>query len=231
VVHDASGRVSAFVEKPPRDKAPTDEINAGTYLLEPAILDRIPAGQSVSIERATFPELLAGGEKLYAYTTEDYWLDVGRPDQYLQAHRDVLDGKLELEPTADPEAHQGTFYFSRASNAPRGIQPPVFLGADATIDPQAEVGPYSVIGNNSRIEAGACVKGTVAWDGVVVYSKANVIDAILASNVRVGNDARVGAGSVIGHDVVIEAAQNVPNDSRILGPQLAAEIARGTSQR
>lgn len=225
VVHDASGRVSAFVEKPPRDKAPTDEINAGTYLLDRAILDRIPAGRSVSIERETFPEILASGERLNAFTTQDYWLDVGRPDQYLQAHRDVLDRKLELDPTADPGAHRGTFYFAGTPGAPKGIQPPAFLGAEAEIDPSATVGPYAVIGDKSRVEAEACVKGTVAWDGVVVYSKANVVDAILASNVRVGPGARVGAGSVIGHGVTIEPGANLPNDSRIVAPEFAPEGA------
>ncbi|MBV9973216.1 MAG: nucleotidyltransferase family protein, partial [Candidatus Eremiobacteraeota bacterium] len=68
VVHDQSGRVSAFVEKPPRDQAPTNEINAGTYLLERSILDKIPPGRNVSIERETFPQLLAEGTPLYAYT-------------------------------------------------------------------------------------------------------------------------------------------------------------------
>ena len=229
VVHDASGRVSAFVEKPPRGKAPTDEINAGTYLLKREILERIPAGRNVSIERETFPEVLASGERLYAFTTQDYWLDVGRPDQYLQAHRDVLDRKLNLEPSADPEAHKGTFYYSGASDAPAGVRPPAYLGTGTELDPAATLGPYSVIGDKTRIEAGACVKGTVAWDGVVVYSKAHVVDAILASNVRVGNDARVGAGSVIGHDVSVEPGANLPNDSRIVAPEFAPEVARGSA--
>ena len=68
VVHDPAGRVESFVEKPPREHAPTDEINAGTYLLEREILDRIPAGRPVSIESETFPQLIAQGVGLYAYT-------------------------------------------------------------------------------------------------------------------------------------------------------------------
>ena len=96
VVHDANGRVSAFVEKPPQGEEPTDEINAGTYLLEREILQYIPPGRNVSIERATFPEVIADGKALYAYTTSDYWLDLGRPEQYLAAHRDVLSGAMPL---------------------------------------------------------------------------------------------------------------------------------------
>ncbi len=96
VVHDASGRVEAFVEKPPRDEAPTNEINAGTYLLERAVLDAIPAGRPVSIERETFPELIAAGRPLYAYTTADYWIDLGKPEAYLGAHRQIFDGVMPL---------------------------------------------------------------------------------------------------------------------------------------
>ena len=216
VVHDATGRVSAFVEKPKRDEAPTDEINAGTYLLERDILDKIPRNRNVSIERETFPQLLASGAKLYAYTTQDYWLDVGRPDQYLQAHRDVLDGKLTLGPTADPDAHKGTFYLAgpRTPEMPQSIRPPVFVGAETVLDPTAEIGPYTVVGDRTRVGAGASIKGTVLWEGVVVSSKAQIVDSILATNVQVGKSARIGANSVIGHDAEIEAGADLPPESR-----------------
>ncbi len=215
VVHDATGRVTAFVEKPPKDVAPTDEINAGTYLLERDVLEIIPPGRNVSIERETFPQLLASGAKLYAYTTTDYWLDVGRPDQYLQAHHDVLDGKLTLGPSADPEAHQGRFFRAGEPALPPNIHPPIFLGTGTDLDPGAQVGPYAVIGNNSRIEAGASVKNSILWNDVVVYSNAHIADSILASNVKIGANADIGANSVIAHDVVVDPDTIVPPDSRL----------------
>ncbi len=95
-VHDATGRIERFVEKPKREEAPSNEINAGTYILERAILDLIPAGRPVSIERETFPELIASGRPLYAYTTGDYWIDLGRPEAYLDAHRHIFDGSMPL---------------------------------------------------------------------------------------------------------------------------------------
>jgi mannose-1-phosphate guanylyltransferase len=221
VVHDATGRVSRFVEKPPKAEAPTDEINAGTYLLERAVLDRISPDRNVSIERETFPEILAGGGALYAYTTADYWLDVGRPDQYLRAHRDVLDGTLTLEPTADPEAHQGTFFRAGMPGLPPSIRPPVFLGVATELDPGSRVGPYTVIGDRTRIEAGASIEGTVLWDDVVVESDAEITDSIVASRARIGRDARIGADSVIGHDVTVDAGQTLPRGSRMPAPEAA----------
>ena len=217
VVHDENGRVQRFVEKPTKNEAPTDEINAGTYLLERDVLEIIPPGKNVSIERETFPQLLASGARLYAYTTTDYWLDVGRPDQYIQAHRDVLDGKLKLEPAGDGPAHlDGTFWRLGDSGIPPSIRPPVFIGSGAALDPAAKVGPYAVVGDRSRIAKGASVKGTVLWNDVVIYSNAHIVDSILASNVRVGEDARIGAGSVIAHDAAIEPGTDLPADSRVL---------------
>ena len=80
IVSDETGRVSSFVEKPPRETAPTNQINAGTYLLERRVLDAIPAGRSVSIERETFPQLLAAGQAMYSFVTDDYFETYNRPN-------------------------------------------------------------------------------------------------------------------------------------------------------
>lgn len=219
VVHDADGRISSFVEKPQRDEAPTNEINAGTYLLEPGVLQVIAPGRSVSIERETFPMLLASGAPLYAYTTDDYWLDLGRPDQYLKAHRDVLDGSLTLGPTADPGAHQGTFWRSGDQNIPAGVRPPVFLSKATDLAPDAIAGPYTVLGSGTRLGRGAEVSDSILWNDVAIGPRARVTGSILASNVHVGGAANIGNGSVIGHDAVIEAEAEIAPHSRISATQ------------
>lgn len=221
VVHDAAGRVLNFVEKPGRGEAPTNEVNAGTYLLEREVLDVIPAGRSVSIERETFPKLLGAGAALYAYVTEDYWLDVGRPEQYIQAHRDVLAQKLQLAPSADPLARRGSFLSLEGGTLRSAIRPPVFVGEGAIIDASAVVGPYSVLGERAYIGPEAEVRGSILWDGVVVSGGARVHDAILASNVRIGRGAVVESGAVIGHGVEIEAGSIVAANARIAVAQPA----------
>ncbi len=89
---DAQGRVLAFIEKPPRDEAPTNLINAGTYIFEPSVLDRIPPDVRVSVERETFPAMVEDGT-LFAQGSDAYWLDTGTPDAYLRAHRDLILGR------------------------------------------------------------------------------------------------------------------------------------------
>jgi len=213
VVHDANGRVTAFVEKPPKDQAPTNEINAGTYLLEREILDYIPPGENVSIERATFPRVIAAGKALYAYTTADYWLDLGRPDQYLAAHRDVLSGamKLAVEPGLRGNG-------SDALRDHPGVVAPVYAAADVVVDLSATVGPNVVLGPGCSIGAGAAIRESVLWDHVSIGAGAVVEEAILASRVTIGAKAFVAKGSVIGHDVTVEPGARLEPGTRLGSP-------------
>ena len=213
VVSDQHKRISAFVEKPPKGTEPTNEINAGTYLLEPDVLAAIPAGRNVSIERETFPSILAGDKPLYAYTTNDYWIDLGRPEHYLAAHRDILSGAmpLQLEPGITGEHSQvnGT------------LVAPVHLGPGVTIAATAVVGPNVVLGAGCSIGAAAIVRESVLWDGVRVGDGAHIDETIVASRAKIGAGARIGRGTVIGHDVTIEPGSRVEEGARI-GPAAPA---------
>jgi mannose-1-phosphate guanylyltransferase len=214
VVHDASGQVSAFVEKPPLGQAPTDEINAGTYLLEREILDAIPAGRNVSIERETFPDVIAAGkDRLYAYTTADYWIDVGRPEHYLTAHRDILAGTmpLRLEPGISGLG-------CRALQGHPGVVPPVHAADDVVVDASAKIGPNVVLGKGCSIGADVTIRESVLWERVSVGPGAIIEEAIVASGATIGPQARVGKGSVIGHDVTIAPGRVLEAGSRVGSP-------------
>jgi len=209
VVHDENGLISQFVEKPPKGTEPTKDVNAGTYLLEPQVLELIPEG-NVSIERETFPRILSEGKALYALTTNDYWVDLGRPETYLNAHRDILAGimPLELEPGVTGPTPTGD----------ANIIGPVHFDDDAQIDETATVGPNVVLGKGCRIAANATIRDAVLWDGVLVGEGALIEEAIIASNARIGAHSHVAPGSVIGHDAVVEPGTKLEPGARVGGP-------------
>lgn len=218
VVHDAAGRITAFVEKPPRDEAPTNEINAGTYLLDPKILDLIPAGRPVSIERETYPAVIAGPVPLYAYTTDDYWIDLGRPEHYLGSHRHVLDGRMPLgiELTGDRVAGPGATTYG-----PGKILGPAFIGAGVRIAEGAEVGPYAVLGDGCSVGRGTRIRDSLLWDDVRVGAGAQIEGAILASRCSIGDGATIMRGVVVGHDVVVDDGATIAEDARVTRDGLA----------
>lgn len=191
VATDDNGRVTAFVEKPPPGEAPSNLINAGTYVLEPSVLDRVEAGRKISIERVTFPAMVAAGS-LYAMGREVYWLDVGRPEPYCQANLDVLDGKRR-HVRADA------------------------IGEGAVVDRAARV-EHSMIGAGTIIAAGAVVRDSVVLDHAAIAADAHVEGCVLGPGTRVGKGARL-VRVVTGEAVEVEAGTHLI-DARVPEPSV-----------
>ncbi|MDZ7836779.1 MAG: nucleotidyltransferase family protein [Actinomycetota bacterium] len=94
---DRDGRVTEFLEKPSEEEITTDLINAGTYIIEPRVMDMVPQGVNYSFERGLFPKALAEGYNIYGFRSGAYWLDVGTPEKYLAAHHDILGQKIDFD--------------------------------------------------------------------------------------------------------------------------------------
>jgi mannose-1-phosphate guanylyltransferase len=205
VVNDAENRISAFVEKPPKGTEPTNEINAGTYLLERKVLDMIPAGRNVSIERETFPGLLDARGQLYALGTDAYWLDIGTPDKYRAAHADVMSGALGDPPVAGAEERQPGVWVQPGAviDASTRLVPPVLIGRDTAVGPGAYVAATSV-GDRCTVGYGVRVEGSVLLDGASVERAAGVVDCVL------GPEAVVAEAAQVRGEIVV-AAQSSPS--------------------
>jgi mannose-1-phosphate guanylyltransferase len=177
---DEAGKVLAFLEK--TGEAVPGEINAGAYVLERSVLDLVPAGRAVSIEREVFPRLV--GEGLCGLLLEGYWMDIGTPERYLQASWDILEGRVETEvmPT----------------------RPGSLVAEGATIDPDASVGARAVVSSGCRIEAGVELSESVLLDGCTVGSGARVERSILAPGATVEAGARL-VDTVVGRDERVPA--------------------------
>ncbi len=212
---DEKGRLPAFVEKPPKHEAVTDLINAGTYVLEPSVLDRIPGGRRVSIERETFPAMVAEGS-LYALADSSYWLDTGTPETYLAAHWDLLEGRRPGPPAPGARESGGGVWLLGAPEAEPGaeLRGPALLGDGALVRRGAVV-DRSVVGHDCAVEPGALVVRSVLLPGATVEADATVSGSIVGPGARVGacSDVRaltvVGGGAVVSPGTVL-AGERVP---------------------
>jgi mannose-1-phosphate guanylyltransferase len=198
---DDEGRVLAFVEKPSLEEAPSRLINAGTYILEPEVLERIPDGRRVSIERETFPDLVDGGH-VYGVASDAYWLDAGTPAAYLQAHSDLLDGTRAGIPCPGASTVAEGVWVLGSPTVDGDVRPFSLIGDGAVIAAGARV-VSSVVGAGSVIERGAVVEGSVLLPGVHVDQGATVTGSILGRNAVVGEDCVVAALTVVGDNEVL----------------------------
>jgi len=168
---ETDGRVLGFIEKPPAGEAPTNLINAGVYVCEPRLLDRIPAGRVSSAERELWPEVVQDGT-LFARKTDAYWMDIGTPAKYLQANLDALAGKYVCSAIPHPDEKM------------------TLLGPGAEVHESAQVSS-SCLGRGSRVDADAIVERAVLLAGATVGTGATIRDAVL------GERAAIGPGVVI----------------------------------
>jgi mannose-1-phosphate guanylyltransferase len=156
VVTDVDGRVTAFIEKPPAGSAPTNLINAGIYVMEPAALDVIERGRRVSVEREVFPAMVDNGT-LFASAIDGYWIDIGNPMAYIQANLDIA-GNSVIDPTAkvDPSAViTDSVVLDHALVGPGAVVDHSIVGAGATIGVGASVREYAVVGPGATVADGA----------------------------------------------------------------------------
>jgi mannose-1-phosphate guanylyltransferase len=187
-----AGEVEAFLEKQP-GPAPTNRINAGAYVLDREVVDMVPAGRAVSIEREVFPELVGNG--LYGYLADAYWMDIGTPERYLDATYDLLAGRVESElPRRDETAS---------------------LIYDGCITSGARIGPLSVIGRHCVVGDDSLVERSALHDNVRVGHECEVIESVLAASVRVGDGARIGPDAIVGAEATVAAGAVVGPGARV----------------
>jgi len=215
---DGEGRVVSFIEKPPPGEAPTNLINAGTYVLEPDVLERIPKGRRVSIERETFPAL-AGEGALYALASDAYWLDTGTPDAYMSANFDLVDGTRPAPPAPRARSIAQNVWVHGEPNLMGEVGPCSLIGDRATISAGAVV-RRSVVGADCKVESSAVVEGSVLLPGAHVGPGARVLGSILGYRAHVSQDCELAPVTVVGDDELLAPG------TRLAGARVPAEASR-----
>jgi len=202
---DAQGMVERFVEKPGWDKVMTNMINAGIYILEPEVMAHVPTSTPSMFENYLFPRLLKMGEPILSYPSDAYWIDIGTPEKYLKANRDLLlrwgnkdirtEGKAQIHPAAQVEG-------------------PVLIGEECIIAEGAKVKGPTVLGPRCEISKGAIVEGAVVWHDSRVGEGAILRNCIVCSHSHVKQDSRVLDNCVLGDNVVVDAGRILANGAK-----------------
>jgi len=200
------GRVRRFIEKPSAEDQTVNTINAGIYVLDAALLERIPPARVVSIEREFFPALVTDGVPFFGWISTAYWLDIGNPEKYRQAQLDLLAGRVA---TDSPGASRRWIAEDVDLGARVAVTAPVVIGAGSRLEEDCRVGSLTVLGPGCQIGPAASVTGAVLWERVSVGAGAVLRDCVVGAGARIGAHAQVGPG------VVLEDGAVVPSGARL----------------
>jgi mannose-1-phosphate guanylyltransferase len=168
---DSDGRVTAFLEK--MENPVTNQINAGCYVFNPRVISTIPLDTVVSVERETFPQLVASGTKVFGYLEKAYWLDIGTPRALLKASIDIVQ-------------RTGEFLAMPGSS----------------IDPSAVITGGSCIGPNSTVGAGAHIVGSIIEAGSVIGAHSSIDNSFVATGAEVGNGVKIASSFVTNGEIL-----------------------------
>ncbi|MDI6846775.1 MAG: NDP-sugar synthase [Candidatus Bathyarchaeia archaeon] len=181
-------RIKRFVEKPSREAAPTNLINAGVYVLSPKIFGYIPKGRTVSLEREVFPKLVEEG-KLYGYVFDGLWMDVGKLEDYLKINKILL----------DLLANQSKYKIEEAK-----VKKTVAFDRGVSIGKESVIGPYAVLGRNVTVGKNVHIKNSVIFPGTVISDFASINGAVIGENVVIGKRVKIDEECVLGDHVKIK---------------------------
>jgi mannose-1-phosphate guanylyltransferase len=187
--HD--GRVEAFLEKSAAP-APTNRVNAGAYVLERELIESIPAGRPASFEREVFPGIVGNG--LYGFHAQGYWIDIGTPERYLEATRDLVSGRLPNRQAAPGRC--------------------ALVDGTARVD-GARIAPGTVVGPGCRVGRDSVLTRSVLHRDVMVGRGCALRDSVLADGVSVGERSVLGPGTLVGEGATIAPATWLPAGARV----------------
>ena len=215
VVTDPEGRIERFLEKPNWGQVFSDTINTGIYVLEPEVLDFIPEGQPFDFSKDLFPLLLSKGYPLYGYVADGYWCDIGNFEQYISAHRDILDRKVNIEPPGFRVAEN--IWMGEGVDIEEGVElrGPAVLGDHCRVERGSKIREYTVLGHNVVVKADSFVHRSIIYDNTFVGGGCHLRGCVVGKNCDLKANVRLEEGVVIGDECLIGENVLVNHDVKI----------------
>ncbi len=200
VVELQGDSIKRFVEKPPKGQEPSNLINAGAYVLSPEIFDLIPECRAVSIEREVFPKIVEAG-RLVGCCIDGLWMDIGKPQEYLEANKTVLDSIANKLPTPKTDAFQVSY--------------PVALDQDVSVGEKSLIGPYAILGKNVKVGTNVVITNSVVFAGAEIGDYTSLNGVIVGEEARIGKHVKLGKGCVVGDQAKIRDNVNLHEGSTV----------------
>jgi mannose-1-phosphate guanylyltransferase / phosphomannomutase len=215
VITGEDGRVERFLEKPSWGQVFSDTVNTGIYVMEPEVLATVPWGEVVDWSADVFPALVAAGAPVHGQVVEGYWEDVGTHDSYRRAHSDALHRRVEVE-ISGFEVSPGVWVGEGAEVDPEAqLVGPCLLGDYTKVEAGARIGELTVLGSNVVVKEGAALERAVVHDNAFIGSQVSLRGCVVGKNTDVMRGALLEAGAVVNTSVIWESR----GTSALFGPR------------
>lgn len=203
VITDQDGKIERFLEKPGWGEVFSDTINTGIYIVEPEVLDLIPDDRPYDFSKDLFPQMLESKFPLYGYVAEGYWTDVGNLEQYVAAHRDILDGLVEVKVPGHRMDSDVWLGDGAEIDDSVNISGPVLVGSHVKIESNSKVREYTVLGNNVVVKRDNFLHRSIIMDNTYVGPSCHIRGSVLARNCDIKSGVRIDEGAVLGDDCLV----------------------------
>ena len=202
VITNEDGSIERFLEKPTWGQVFSDTVNTGIYVLQPEIFDHVAPGK-VDWSEDVFPALLASGKPLFGFVAEGYWEDVGTLDAYVDAHHDVLDGKVEID-VPGFRLSEGIWLGEGTEVDPDAkLDGPVVIGDYCRIEEGAHLAEYTVLGSNVRVGAHAYLERAIVHDNGYIGPSTRLRATVVGRATDLRRGARCEEGVVLGEECLV----------------------------
>jgi mannose-1-phosphate guanylyltransferase len=193
-------RIKKFIEKPAEGTAPTNLINAGIYVLNPGIFSYIPKGKTVSMEREIFPKLVEEG-KLCGHVFQGLWMDIGKPEEYLQANKILLNTLAKTQKTKSTNKFE--------------LKNPVAMDKGVNIGAKSIIGPYTILGKNVTVGKNVRIKESVILSDTKIGDSSSINGAIIGESAIIGKKVKIGKGCIIGDQAKVKDNVSLADETTV----------------
>jgi mannose-1-phosphate guanylyltransferase len=188
-------RIKRFIEKPACGTEPTKLINAGVYIVSPKIFDYIPADRAVSMEREVFPKLCEEG-KLYGHITSGLWIDIGKPEDYLQTNKLIMDSLPDRR--------------IKYNGSKTELKNPVVIDKGVSIGENCVIGPYVVLGKNISLGKNVHIQNSVIFQDTKIDDNASIDGALIGEGAHIGKGTKITKGCIVADQAKVNCGITLP---------------------